>query len=192
MRRILHRKAATGLLDTSARVGEDEMRSSWALPLILLVAGTVSGVAIGAKTPVGDDILKPVSLRMAAEGKAALARGDASGAIDAYEAALASDPKNVAAFSGIAQGYEKLGLPGKAVKFYREALALNPSDISALEGQGNALIARGATARAQINLARIKALCKAECAAASRLQGALTTAMTVSAAPPKDTVAAKN
>jgi Tfp pilus assembly protein PilF len=168
------------------------MRSSWAIPLMLLVAGTVSSVAIGATALVGDEVLKPVSVRMAAEGKAALARGDANGAIDAYEAALASDPKNVAAFSGIAQGYEKLGLPGKAVKYYREALALNPSDISALEGQGKALIARGATARAQINLARIKALCKAECSAASRLQLALNTATTASVEPTKDAITAKN
>jgi tetratricopeptide (TPR) repeat protein len=161
------------------------MRASWSVPLLLLAVGTISGVAIGATGPVGDDVLKPVSIKFAAQGQAALARGDANGAIDAFEAALASDPKNVAAFSGIAQGYEKLGLPGKAVKYYREALALNPSDIAALEGQGKALISRGATARAQVNLARIKALCKADCAAATRLQTALSAAATASAEPVK-------
>jgi Tfp pilus assembly protein PilF len=166
------------------------MRSSWAIPLMMLVMGTASTMAVGAAgSASGDDILKPVSVRMAEQGRAALDRGDANAAIDAYEAALASDPKNVAAFSGIAQGYEKLGLPGKAVKYYREALALNPSDIAALEGQGKALIERGATARAQVNLARIKALCKADCSAATRLQTALNTA-TASAETPKD--AAKN
>jgi Tfp pilus assembly protein PilF len=166
------------------------MRSSWAIPLMMLVMGTASTMAVGAAgSASGDDILKPVSVRMAEQGRAALDRGDANAAIDAYEAALASDPKNVAAFSGIAQGYEKLGLPGKAVKYYREALALNPSDIAALEGQGKALIERGATARAQVNLARIKALCKADCSAATRLQTALNTA-TASAETPK--AAAKN
>ena len=166
------------------------MRSSWAIPLMMLVMGTASTTAVGAAGPAsGDEILKPVSVRMAEQGRAALDRGDAIAAIDAYEAALASDPKNVAAFSGIAQGYEKLGLPGKAVKYYREALALNPSDIAALEGQGKALIERGATARAQVNLARIKALCKADCSAATRLQTALNTA-TASAETPK--AAAKN
>lgn len=160
------------------------MRASWAIPMMLLAAGFASSVAVGAAGPsVGDDVLKPVSVRMAAQGEAALARGDANGAIDAFEAALASDPKNVAAFSGIARGYEKLGLPGKAVKYYREALALNPSDINALEGQGKALIARGATARAQVNLARIKALCKTDCAAATRLQMALITPVATAEAP---------
>ncbi len=156
------------------------MRMRLAIPLMMVLA---SGPAMAAApAAVGDDVLKPVSVRMAAQGKAALDRRDANAAIDAYEAALASDPKNVAAFSGIAQGYEMLGLPGKAVKYYRDALALNPSDIGALEGQGKALIARGATARAQVNLARIKALCKAECAAAERLQTALNTPVPVPAA----------
>jgi Tfp pilus assembly protein PilF len=73
--------------------------------------------------------LKPVSLQMAASGQAALAAGKPQDAIDSFEAALASDPRNVAAFSGIARAYEALGLPGKAVKYYREALALNPSAV---------------------------------------------------------------
>lgn len=166
------------------------MRLRLATPLMMVLA---SGTAMAA-TPVavGDDILKPVSVRMAAEGKAALDRKDANAAIDAYEAALASDPKNVAAFSGIAKGYEMLGLPGKAVKYYRDALALNPSDISALEGQGKALIARGATARAQVNLARIKALCKTDCAAAERLQTALNTPVSVPAPAAAKPALAKN
>lgn len=166
------------------------MRARWMLPLGLLVVGAVSAVAVGA-APVGDDVLKPLSVQMSSQGKAALARGDANAAIDYYEAALASDPKNVAAFSGMAMGYEKLGLPGKAVKFYRDALALNPSDLMALEGQGKAYIQRGATARAQVNLARIKALCKADCSAADRLQMALNTATTASMQPQK-VAAAKN
>ena len=155
-----------------------DMHFYWAAPLYLLLMGSVSTMATGGSGPSGDDILNPQSVQMAEQGKAALTRGDALMAIDAYEAALASDPKNVAAFTGIAMSYEKLGLPGKAVKYYREALALNPSDLVALEGQGNAYIARGATARAQVNLARMKALCKADCGGAARLQAAINSAAT--------------
>ncbi len=164
------------------------MRTSWAVPILLLIAGTASTVAVGSAQ--SDDVLKPASVRLATAGQAALAKGDGPTAIDAFEAALAVDPKNVQAFTGIARAYEVQGLPGKAVKYYREALALNPSDLGALEGQGKALIARGATARAQINLARIKALCKADCSAATRLQTALNTA-TASVDPVKPP-AAKN
>ena len=165
------------------------MRTSWALPILLLIGGTASTMAVGSAQR--DDVLKPASVRLAAAGQAALARSDGPAAIDAFEAALAVDPKNVPAFNGIARAYEVQGLPGKAVKYYREALALNPSDLGALEGQGKALVARGATARAQVNLARIKALCKLDCSAATRLQTALTTAM-ASAESVKAPVAAKN
>lgn len=143
-------------------------------------------LASGAQAALRDDVLKPQSVRMAEIGQAALAKGDANAAIDAFEAAIASDPKNVGAYSGIARGYEKLGLPGKAVRFYREALALNPSDLMALEGQGKVLIERGATARAQVNLARIKALCKMACEPATRLEMALANAGKVAAVKPAE------
>lgn len=155
-----------------------------------LIGMTLASAAIAA-APSGDDVLKPTSVRFADAGRAALAKGDANAAIDNFEAALASDPKNVSAFTGIAQSYEKIGLPGKAVKYYREALALNPSDLVALEGQGKAYVTRGATARAQINLARIRALCKADCAGADRLQAAINAPVVAAADPPKP-VAAKN
>lgn len=165
------------------------MRLLLIVPALLLATSAIAATGLAS----GDDVLKPVSVRMTEQGKAALAKGDANTAIDAFEAALASDPKNVSAFNGMAQAYEKLGLPGKAVKFYREALVLNPSDIAALEGQGKALIARGATARAQVNLARIKAVCKTDCTAADRLQVAINSASaSASATPATKAVAAKN
>ena len=162
------------------------MRITFGLAVLSLTL-SLSGAARAAS----DDVLNPLSVRMADAGRAALAKGDASAAIDSFEAALASDPKNVSAFTGIAQSYEKLGLPGKAVKYYREALVLNPSDLAALEGQGKAYVTRGATARAQVNLARIKALCKADCSAATRLEAAINAPVVASAEPSK-TAATKN
>lgn len=167
------------------------MRKSWTVPLILLVAGVAASMA-SAAPPTGDDALKPASLRLAATGEAALAKAQHDAAIDAFEAALAVDPRNRAAFTGIARAYQAQGLPGRAIRYYREALALDPNDLGALEGQGKALIARGATARAQVNLARIKALCKADCAAAKRLETALLAPpppVTASVTPAKDAVA---
>ena len=159
------------------------MRKILAWPIGLLVAAMVSGVAVAAVGPVvGDDALKPASLRQQAAGDAALAKAQGPAAVDAYEAAVAADPRNKAAFIGMARAYELQGLPGKAVKFYREALALDPNDLGALEGQGKALVARGATARANLNLVRIRTLCKGECPAAKRLEQAL-------AAPPVAPVA---
>lgn len=130
-----------------------------------------------AALAVSDDVITPASARLAATGEAALQRNQPAAAIDAFETALAVDPKNAKAFVGIARAYEAQGLPGRAVKYYREALAIEPNDLGALEGQGKALLARGATTRAKINLDRIKLLCKTDCAAAKRLEVVL-------AAPP--------
>lgn len=152
----------------------------------LLILLSAALIATSANAAGRDDQLKPLSVQMAGSGQAALTAGKPQDAIDSFEAALAVDPRNVAAYGGIARAYEALGLPGKAVKYYREALALNPSDLTALEGQGRALVARGATARAQINLARIKALCKADCSAAARLEGVIAKGtQTASATPAK-------
>lgn len=162
------------------------MIHAFAFGFALVVAGAATAA------PGRDDQLKPLSVQLTAAGNAALAAGDAQGAIDSFETALASDPRNVAAFRGIAQAYEQLKLPGRAVRFYREALALNPSDIAALEGQGRALVARGATARAQVNLARIKALCKADCSAAARLETSIAKASQQASAAPAKPATAQN
>ncbi len=166
------------------------MRKALSIPLALLITGAAATVAIGAAT---DDTVSPASLRWVAAGQAALDKGQAPAAIDAFEAALAVDPKNARAFLGIAHAYDRQGLPGRAIKYYREALALEPNDLGALEGQGEALIARGATTRARVNLERIKTLCKADCSAAKRLETALAApppviAATASAEPAKPVV----
>ena len=166
------------------------MRRSWSIPLAVMVTGAASAVGVGA---VGDDVIRPESVRMTAVGQAALVNRQPGAAIDAFESALAVDPKNADAFLGIAHAYEQQGLPGRAIKYYREALVIEPNDLGALEGQGRALIARGATARARVNLDRIKTLCKTDCAAAKRLEVALAAppvvAPTASVAPVKPAVA---
>ena len=53
-----------------------------------------------------------------------------------------------------------------------------------MEGQGLALVARGANARANVNLQRIKTLCKTDCAAATRLQAAMSAAAAKAAKAP--------
>ena len=150
------------------------MRQGLTIAAILLLGGTVASVAVGAAR---DDAPSPVAARWLAAGDTALAAKHPAEAVDAFEAALAVDPKSAPAFIGIAHAYEAQGLPGRAIRYYREALALTPNDLGALEGQGKAMIARGASARARVNLDRIRTLCKGDCPAAKRLETAL-------AAPP--------
>lgn len=160
------------------------MRKIWSVPLALLSAAVSTTTAVGAP---GADVVAPASLRLTATGEAALGKAQPAAAIDAFETALVVDPKNARAFIGIAHAYDVQGLPGRAIKYYREALALEPNDLGALEGQGKALVARGATERAKANLARIKTLCVTECPAAKRLEIAIATPVPVAKTASTDT-----
>lgn len=120
-----------------------------------------------------DSQIAPLSLQMQKAGEAQLAAGKPDAATDSFEAALAADPRNRNAYMGLARAAEAQGLPGKAVRFYREALELDPNDLAALEAQGLALVERGATARANDNLDRVKKLCQGSCPPADRLAAAI-------------------
>ncbi|WP_380786667.1 tetratricopeptide repeat protein [Sphingomonas sp. R86521] len=109
------------------------------------------------------------SLQLLAQGRTLVAAGNLDGATDVLETAAAVDPRNRAAFVLLAQVANSRGLPGKAIRLYREALLLEPNDLGALRGQGEALVAKGAVIKARDNLAKIKTLCKTSCTDATEL-----------------------
>lgn len=116
-----------------------------------------------------DDQIDARSLQLLAQGRAAKAAGNLDGATDLLETAVAVDPRNRQAFVTLAEVAEARGLPGKAIRLYREALTLEPNDVAALRGQGEALVAKGAVAIAKTNLAKIRTLCKTTCPEANQL-----------------------
>lgn len=151
-----------------------------------LVLTTVSSVGVSS---VGVSSAAPTSARQArqrpaatvdarsaalvAQARAELAGGRLEAANDGLESALAIDPENPAAFTTLAQVALRQNLPGKAIRLYREALAIEPNDIGALAGQGEAMVAKGAVTKARENLARLKSLCNGGCADATRLSAAI-------------------
>lgn len=151
-----------------------------ALSLTLL---TVSSGVLGQKT---DDQINPKSMALLAEGQAALKAGDLEKANDTLETALAIDPRNRAAFVALGKVAQAQQLPGKAIKMYFEALSLEPNDVTALSAQGEAMVQKGAIERARANLARVKTLCKTECAPATQLAAA------IAKGPPPAVIAAQN
>ena len=117
---------------------------------------------------------------MALVQQARVAMGSAklNDANDALETALAVDPRNRAAYALLAEVAVRQGLPGKAIRFYRESLLIEPNDVAALAGQGEAMVAKGAVTKARENLARIKTLCVGACPEGARL------AATIAKGPP--------
>src|SRR5580698_7562740 len=94
------------------------------------------------------------------DGQVALAAHRLEDAENTLESALAVDPRNRGAYLAIGQVARQQGLPGKAIRMYGNALALEPNDPVALAGQGEAMVQRGAVVRAKANLAKLQGLCK--------------------------------
>ncbi len=128
---------------------------SAAAALLLLTVST----SLMAQRP--DDQIDPKSTALVQQGRAAQAAGNLDGATDALESALAVDPRNRDAFVVLAEIARARGLPGKAIRFYREALLLEPNDVAVLRGQGEAMVQKGAVEKAKGNLATIRTLCGA-------------------------------
>ena len=128
-------------------------------PVALAVAFAALSVSTSLSGQRADAQIDPRSMALLAQGRAAAAAGNLDTATDLMESALAVDPRNRAAFLDLAAVASRQGLPGKAIRLYREALVIEPNDTAALRGQGDALVQKGAMAAARENLARIKTLC---------------------------------
>ena len=120
-----------------------------------------------------DDQINPRSVELVQQGEAARAAGQLDRAIGLIETALAVDPRNRQGFVALAEIARTRGLPGQSIRLYREALTLEPTDLRALRGQGEALVAKGAVTRAQENLAKIRKLCGTQCTDATALAAAI-------------------
>ncbi len=161
-------------------------------PAIALALGlaTVSSVSIG-RAP--DYQINPKSVELVTTAKREAASGRFDAAVDSLETALAVDPRNRLAYLTLADVALKQQLPGKAIRYYREALLIDPNDVAALAGQGNVLVQKGAVAKAKENLARIEKLCLARCPeqatlAAAIARGPATPVVSMQAIKPNPTI----
>lgn len=142
------------------------MRFAPAAAALSLFLATTASVT-NADTPDAD----PRAATLIMEGNSLLAAGDTQGAIDAYEAALAVDPGYTPIFIELAEAARQDGLQGKAIRYYRKALARDPGNLGAISGEGSALVEKGALEKARRNLARLESLCGSTCPETVALQG---------------------
>jgi len=164
---------------------ETLMRISSVAIAAALTLMTVSTSLQGQKP---DDWIDARSLSLLATAKSQQAAGNLEAASETLETSLAVDPRNRAAFVALGDVSEARGLSGKAIRFYREALTLNPNDLAALKGQGEAFVSKGALERARQNLVKLRKLCVKGCAEATALAAAIAKgAPTLAAALPGKT-----
>lgn len=134
------------------------MRFAPAAAALSLVFAATSSV-----TTADDRAPDPRAAALVAEAKAALAAEDTQSAIDSLEAALAVDPGYTPIFLELAEVARVEGLQGKAIRYYREALARDPGNFAAISGEGAALVEKGALEKAKRNLAQLQSLCGSTC-----------------------------
>jgi Tfp pilus assembly protein PilF len=137
---------------------------------VALALGTMASAGHGQRA---DDQIDPRSVALLQQGQALTASTQYDHAIDVLETALVVDPRNRAAYVALARVAQGQKLPGKAIKLYAEALKLEPNDVSALAGQGEALVERGAVERARRNLEKLKTACKDPCPQAASLSAVI-------------------
>jgi len=134
-----------------------------------LVIGVTGSMGVAKNSAPAD----PRVATLLKEGRAALARGDASGATDHFETALVIDPANNAALLGLADAARRDGLQGKAIHYYREVLSREPNNVVAISGEGGAMVEKGALEKARRNLSRLEGLCGKGCAETAELSAAI-------------------
>lgn len=158
--------------------------------IALAVALVISSSAGVTQKP--DSQIDPRSMEWLAHGQEAQRTGNLAAATDAFETALAVDPRNRAAYIAAAQVARTEGLQGKAIGLYREALLLDPQDVTAITGQGQAMVEKGALAKAKENLARARDLCKGECPQIAKLDAAIAKGVPPTVLSAKDVTPAPN
>ena len=154
-------------------------------PIALSVAIALATMASAGHGQRPDDQIDARSMALLKEGQALTAAGQYDAAIDAIETALVVDPRNRGAYLALARVSQGRKLPGKAIRLYGEALKIEPNDVNALAGQGEAMVQRGAVERAKRNLERIRTLCKDPCPQAATL------AAVIAKGPPPEVLTAR-
>jgi tetratricopeptide (TPR) repeat protein len=154
-------------------------------PIALSAAIALATIASAGHGQRPDDQIDPRSSALVVQARAEAAAGRQNEAIDLLESALAVDPRNRPAFIALARVAQAQRLPGKAIRYYASALQIEPNDVDALAGQGEAYVQRGAVDRARRNLERLRTVCGQECPQATNL------AAVIQRGPPAEVLAAQ-
>lgn len=120
--------------------------------------------------------IDPRSTAMVKRGDAALKAGERQSAAGFYETALAVDPRNRNAYVALARLMNRLNLKGKAIRYYGEALEIDPNNLTTLAEQSDVMVTKGAVTAAKKNLARMRILCRSKCDKLDKLAAAIASA----------------
>ena len=154
-------------------------------PAAILLAGALalsssSSVGrIGPQGPSTSNDASPVASAWTDHGAAALDTGDLRAARSAYETALLLNPGDSSIYFALGKVARAEKMPGRAIKYFDDAIRLDPKNQTAVLEEGLAMMDKGAIESARQTLAQLKTLCAKNCAIAEPLAAA------IAAGPPK-------
>jgi tetratricopeptide (TPR) repeat protein len=154
-------------------------------PAAILLAGALalsssSGIGrIGPQGPSSIQNTAPEAAVWSDHGSEALDAGDLTRARSAYETALLLAPGDPSIYFALGKVARAEKMPGRAIKYFDDAIRLDPKNQTAVLEEGLAMMDKGAIESARQTLAQLKTLCAKNCAIAEPLAAA------IAAGPPK-------
>lgn len=138
-----------------------------AIALSMLAAVSAS---MGQARPYQAD---PRAVALVEQGRAQLKAGETDAAVGLFESALAVDPGYSAVYVELANAARAENLQGKAIQYYRAAQERDPDNLTAISGEGAALVEKGAVEKARRNLTKLESMCGAACPQTKELSAAI-------------------
>lgn len=138
----------------------------------LVAAGLLASVTSIAQAQTTEKY-QNVSRQLAAQAGVAMKADKAEEAQLLFERALVADPANTDALLGLGKAHELQGRLGRSLKYYRQALEIEPNDKKALKAQALAFLKRDNWDRADANRAKLARLCPNGCEALNVVETAL-------------------
>lgn len=149
------------------------MRFTPASILLATAFALSASSSIGGTSRIATPAASPRAVQWIEQGQAAFAAGNLPGARDYLETALLLAPQDKSIYLSLARIARAEKMPGKAIRYYGRVLDIDPDNQIALQGQGLAMMDKGATESARETLARLRGICKTSCAVAEPLIAAI-------------------
>ncbi|WP_262695352.1 tetratricopeptide repeat protein [Kordiimonas aquimaris] len=129
----------------------------------LIMTAAVVGILSSTALAQVNDKYKDASRQLVGEATVALRAEKPEEAQVLYERALVANPANLHALVGLGKTHEAQGRIGRGLKYYRQALAVDPNAMVALEAQAVAFLKRDMVGRAEANRSKLASLCETGC-----------------------------
>lgn len=129
----------------------------------LLVPLALGGLLAMGGAATATDKYKDTSRELVVQAHVALTSESAEDAQLLFERALVANPANLQALIGLGKSHEAQGRVGRGLKYYRQALSIDPNAFTALEAQALAFLKRDMVERAEANRDKLARLCTGGC-----------------------------